>query len=114
MLNDFLGRMIHISFPFPHPLSLPFFSLHIPSSLPPQDPLLQPVNLLEKRDLLPSSSLAPPDIVLPANLGQFNPSPSVFCSTMNTVPATSGLLNKLKLPFAVHIHPYKELPQNVS
>ena len=91
---------------------LPFFlSL---SSLPQADPLLRPVNLLEKRDLLPSSCLTPPETVLPGNLGQFNPSPAVFCSTMNAVPATSSLLNKLKLPFAVHIHPYKEMHQSVS
>lgn len=84
------------------------------SSLPQADPLLRPVNLLETRDLLPSSHLSPPETVLPGNLGQFNPSPAVFCSTMNAVPATSSLLNKLKLPFAVHIHPYREIPQNVS
>ena len=31
-----------------------------------------------------------------------------------TVEELERALHKLKLPFAVHIHPYKELPQNVS
>ena len=52
--------------------------------------------------------------LLATHLRDLNPDPSVFCSTMSTVPATSGLLNKMKLPFAIHIHPFKDSKAKVS
>lgn len=78
------------------------------------DPNLRPVNVLECRNILPPTPIVPPSAILPANLSRFNPSHKVFCCTMNAVPATSGVLSKLKLPFAIHIHPYKDMPHNVS
>lgn len=80
---------------------------------PQSDPELQPVNLLENRNILPSTPLTPPPIVLPGGMGSFNPPQSVFCCTMNAIPATNNILNKLKLPLAIHIHPYKEMNQHV-
>ena len=78
------------------------------------DPNLRPVNVMECRNVLPTTPIVPPPAVLPANMSRFNPNHKVFCCTMNAVPATSGVLSKLKLPFAVHIHPYKDMPHNVS
>ena len=78
------------------------------------DPNLQPVNLMESRNIIPSSPIVPPPVALPNNLSKFAPNHKVFCSTMNAVPATNGLLNKLKLPFAIHIHPFKDMTHNVS
>ena len=78
------------------------------------DPELKPVNMMESRNIMPSTPLKPPKIVLPGGLGVFNPKPEVMCSTMNAVPTTSSLLSKMKLPLAIHIHPYKDIPMMVS
>lgn len=75
----------------------------------PLDPELQPINLLENRNILPATPLKHPEATLPGNLGRYNSKPSVFCCTMNAIPSSSGLLGKLKLPLAVHIHPYREM-----
>ena len=77
------------------------------------DPQLQPVNLLESRNILPPAPITPPKIVLPGGLGAFNPNPDVMCSTINAIPATGSLLGKLKLPLAIHIHPYRDLNTHV-
>ena len=74
---------------------------------------MKPVNIMETRLILPPTPLTPPKIVLPGGQGSFNPKPEVMCSTMNAVPATSALLSKMKLPLAIHIHPYKELNKQV-
>lgn len=78
------------------------------------DPNLQPVNIIETRDILPATPITAPPTVLPGNLSRYVPKENVFCSTMNAVPATSSMLNKLKLPLAIHIHPFKDMPNNVS
>ena len=77
------------------------------------DPELKPINLMETRNVMPPTPLTPPKIVLPGGLGVFSPNPDVMCSTMNAVPTTSSLLNKMKLPLAIHIHPYKDLSMQV-
>ena len=69
---------------------------------------------MEVRNVMPQTPLTPPKIILPGGLGVFNPKPEVMCSTMNAVPTTSGLLNKMKLPLAMHIHPYKDLSIQVT
>lgn len=77
---------------------------------PPQQflPDIQPVNVQEVRNILPTTPIKVSTPLLPQHIRDLNPDPSVFCSTMSTVPATSGLLNKMKLPFAIHIHPFKD------
>ena len=77
------------------------------------DPALRPVNLLESRNILPPTPITPPKIVLPAGLGGTNPKPEVMCCTMNALPTTSSLLGKLKLPLAIHIHPFKDVTGQV-
>ncbi|XP_064387627.1 protein transport protein Sec24A-like isoform X2 [Halichondria panicea] len=76
------------------------------------DPNLQPVNIIETRDILPATPITAPPTVLPGNLSRYIPKENVFCSTMSAVPATSSMLNKLKLPLAIHIHPFKDMPNN--
>ena len=90
-----------------------FFFLHC-THLFQSDPNLQPVNILESRSIIPSSPLVPSSPALPNNLTRFTPNHKVFCCTMNAVPATNGLLNKLKLPFAIHIHPFRDMTSNVG
>ena len=68
---------------------------------------------MEVRNILPAQPLEHPRAILPGGLHDFNPDPSVLCSTMNAVPATSGMLNKMKLPFAIHVHPFKDLDRSV-
>ena len=77
-------------------------------------PELQPVNIVETRSIMPSEPIRQPRITLPGGLQVYGAHPSVFCSTMNTVPATGSLLNKIKLPFAIHIHPYKDMNKQVG
>uniref|UniRef100_A0A1X7SVB3 Uncharacterized protein n=1 Tax=Amphimedon queenslandica TaxID=400682 RepID=A0A1X7SVB3_AMPQE len=81
-----------------------------PQPPPPQQllPNIQPVNVQEVRNILPATPITVSTPLLPQHLRDLNPDPFVFCSTMSTVPATSGLLNKMKLPFAIHIHPFKD------
>lgn len=86
-------------------------TLHTPDQ---SDPNLQPISLMETRNIIPQSPIVPPSVALPNNLARFTPDHKVFCCTMNTVPATNSLLNKLKLPFAIHIHPFKDMAHNVS
>lgn len=69
---------------------------------------------METRSIMPSEPIKQPRITLPGGLQLYGAHPSVFCSTMNTVPATGSLLNKIKLPFAIHIHPYKDMNKQVS
>ena len=73
-----------------------------------QLPELQPVNLLENRNILPTQPLEHPLPSLPGHLVSHGPDPGVFCCSMNSIPATSSLLNKMKLPLAIHIHPFKD------
>ena len=73
-----------------------------------QLPELQPVNLLENRNILPTQPLEHPLPSLPGHLVSRGPDPGVFCCSMNSIPATSSLLNKMKLPLAIHIHPFKD------
>ena len=73
-----------------------------------QPPEVRPVNLMEQRHLLPPTPLSHPLPALPDHLKDHCPNPSVFTSTMTTIPATSSMLSKMKLPLAIHIHPYKD------
>ena len=74
---------------------------------------MQPVNLLETRNILPPSEVRPPPIVLPNGMSKYAPDHRVFCCTMNAIPATSSLLSKTKLPLAIHLHPYKDMATKV-
>ena len=69
---------------------------------------------MESRDILPDMPITAPPPVLPGNLSRYSPHESVFCCTMNAVPASNSMLSKLKLPLGIHIHPFKDMPNNVS
>ncbi|XP_065891060.1 protein transport protein Sec24A-like [Dysidea avara] len=72
-------------------------------------PSLQPVNLLEVRNILPADPIQHPKVELPAGMSRFVPDPKVVCSTINAVPETQSILGKLKLPLGIHIHPFQTL-----
>jgi len=71
------------------------------------------INLMEHRSIFPTTerlTCLPP---LPPDLITKNKYPEHFCSTLNVVPATSGLLGKLKVPFGLIIQPFKDLEGEV-
>ena len=69
---------------------------------------------METRNILPSQKIIHPLPKLPDHLLKCSPDPSVLCSTMNCVPASSSLLNKMKLPLAIHLHPFKDMKPKVN
>lgn len=61
-------------------------------------------------------SRPPPDIRLPPNASlsqnpQANADPSYMRSTVNSIPTTSALLNKSKLPFALVLTPHRSIQE---
>lgn len=61
-------------------------------------------------------SRPPPEIRLPPNASlsqnpQANADPSYMRSTVNSIPTTSALLNKSKLPFALVLTPHRSLQE---
>jgi protein transport protein SEC24 len=69
---------------------------------------LRPCNLLENRNILPSEPLTHPTISLPGDYSRYQPDPNIISSTLNVVPVTHSLLSKMKLPFGIHVHPYRQ------
>ena len=71
------------------------------------------INLMEHRSIFPKEeklTCLPP---LPPDLLTHNKYPEHFCSTVNVVPSSSGLLGKLKVPFGLVIQPFKDLDEEV-
>ena len=108
-IHSTLHMYIHERFVWMHDILKPCVIVFFAQT----DPELKPVNMMETRNVMPQSPLIPPKIVLPGGLGVFNPKPEVMCCTMNAVPTTSNLLGKMKLPLAMHIHPFKDLSTQV-
>nr|XP_018670361.1 protein transport protein Sec24A isoform X1 [Ciona intestinalis] len=77
----------------------------------------RPINLMQEKRLLPPhkhvetplrfETTADQGMLVPPNRKNCNP--SVFCSTLKAVPHTQNLLGKVKLPFGLIIHPFKDL-----
>lgn len=61
-------------------------------------PVLEPLSF---RETMPNQFFVPPN--------QKNCSPEVFRCTLNAIPNSQGLLNKVKLPLGLIIHPFKDL-----
>lgn len=71
------------------------------------------INLMEHRSIFPKDeklTCLPP---LPPDLITHNKYPEHFCSTLNVVPSSSSVLNKLKVPFGLVIQPFKDLGDEV-
>ncbi|KAK3591332.1 hypothetical protein CHS0354_028438 [Potamilus streckersoni] len=67
------------------------------------------VNLLQQKKLIPPSGVETPSPKLNADYKKVNCDPSVFRCTMTSIPQTSSLLNKARLPLGILIHPFKDL-----
>ncbi|KAM7441154.1 Protein transport protein Sec24B [Porites harrisoni] len=74
-----------------------------------QSSVIQPINLLEQRHVLPTTPIEHPTPNLPQDIRKKNCDPSVLCCTLNAVPETKSLLTKSKLPLGIHLHPFKDL-----
>lgn len=72
---------------------------------------LRAVNLLQERNMLPSTPLQPPVPNLLEDIQKLNCNPELFRCTLTNVPQTQALLNKAKLPLGLLLHPFKDLVQ---
>uniref|UniRef100_V9K9W1 Protein transport protein Sec24A-like protein n=1 Tax=Callorhinchus milii TaxID=7868 RepID=V9K9W1_CALMI len=72
---------------------------------------LRPVNLLQERNILPSTPVKAPIPNLHKDLQRLNSKSDVFRCTLTNIPQTQSLLNKAKLPLGLHLHPFRDLSQ---
>ncbi|KAK2540872.1 protein transport protein Sec24A [Columba livia] len=72
---------------------------------------LRPVNLLQERNILPTSLLKAPVPNLHEDIQKLNCNPELFRCTLTNIPQTQALLNKAKLPLGLLLHPFKDLSQ---
>ncbi|XP_005655059.1 protein transport protein Sec24A isoform X2 [Sus scrofa] len=72
---------------------------------------LRVVNLLQERNMLPSTPLQPPVPNLHEDIQKLNCNPELFRCTLTGIPQTQALLNKAKLPLGLLLHPFKDLVQ---
>ncbi|XP_053422479.1 protein transport protein Sec24A isoform X2 [Nycticebus coucang] len=72
---------------------------------------LRVVNLLQERNMLPSTPLQAPVPNLHEDIQKLNCSPELFRCTLTSIPQTQALLNKAKLPLGLLLHPFKDLVQ---
>ncbi|XP_060080427.1 protein transport protein Sec24A-like isoform X2 [Ylistrum balloti] len=69
------------------------------------------VNLLQEKRLIPANGVETPKPKLPHDHKKVNCSPDVFRCTLTSIPQSSSLLNKSRLPLGILIHPFKDLSQ---
>ncbi|XP_069782753.1 protein transport protein Sec24B-like isoform X2 [Narcine bancroftii] len=67
------------------------------------------INLLQERNILPPVPIQCPQSNLSPELRNLNCSPDLFRCTLMNVPQTQALLNKVKLPFGLLLHPFRDL-----
>ncbi|KAK2829111.1 hypothetical protein Q7C36_017101 [Tachysurus vachellii] len=72
---------------------------------------LRPVNLLQERNMLPPTSLVPPEPKLSSDLRSVNCSPDTFRCTLTSIPQTQAMLTKARLPLGLLLHPFRDLTQ---
>ncbi|KAK1175679.1 protein transport protein Sec24B [Acipenser oxyrinchus oxyrinchus] len=81
-------------------------------SLPAQQlEALRPVNLMQDRNILPSTEIQSPVPNLSTDLKKANCSSDSFRCTLTNIPQTQALLNKAKLPLGLLLHPFRDLTQ---
>ncbi|KAM6299831.1 protein transport protein Sec24A [Aegotheles albertisi] len=72
---------------------------------------LRTVNLLQERNILPTTLLKAPIPNLHEEIQKLNCNPELFRCTLTNIPQTQALLNKAKLPLGLLLHPFKDLSQ---
>lgn len=68
------------------------------------------VDLLQHRQVLPPEAIQPPKIIMQQDFLK-NCSPDILRCTFTKIPETKTLLQKVKMPFGILIHPFKDLEQ---
>jgi len=71
---------------------------------------LHPIDLLERRVIVPPLPIEPPQPMLSEEMKKRSPDPKVFRCTLNSIPESSSLLSKSRLPFGIYIHPFRDIP----
>ncbi|XP_078407068.1 protein transport protein Sec24A isoform X1 [Cetorhinus maximus] len=69
------------------------------------------LNLLQERNILPSTPVRAPHPNLHKDLQKLNCNPDVFRCTLTNIPQTQSLLSKAKLPLGLQLHPFRDLSQ---
>ncbi|KAJ8318325.1 hypothetical protein KUTeg_003416 [Tegillarca granosa] len=71
------------------------------------------LNLMNEKQLIPPDGIETPKPKLPTqhDYKKVNCSSDVFRCTLTSLPQTSSLLNKCRLPLGILIHPFKDLSQ---
>ncbi|XP_072486016.1 protein transport protein Sec24A [Notamacropus eugenii] len=72
---------------------------------------LRVINLLQERNMLPTTPLKAPVPNLHEDIQKLNCNPELFRCTLTNIPQTQALLNKAKLPLGLLLHPFKDLLQ---
>ncbi|XP_067899807.1 protein transport protein Sec24A isoform X2 [Heterodontus francisci] len=76
-----------------------------------QSEVVRPLNLLQERNILPSTPMKAPHPNLHKDLQKLNCNPEVFRCTLTNIPQTQSLLSKAKLPLGLQLHPFRDLSQ---
>ncbi|XP_038651792.1 protein transport protein Sec24A isoform X1 [Scyliorhinus canicula] len=76
-----------------------------------QSEAARPLNLLQERNILPSTPVKAPHPNLHQDLQKLNCNPDVFRCTLTNIPQTQSLLSKAKLPLGLQLHPFRDLSQ---
>ncbi|XP_078086992.1 protein transport protein Sec24A-like [Mustelus asterias] len=76
-----------------------------------QSEAARPLNLLQERNILPSTPVRAPHPNLHKDLQKLNCNPDVFRCTLTNIPQTQSLLSKAKLPLGLQLHPFRDLSQ---
>ncbi|XP_048459939.1 protein transport protein Sec24A-like [Rhincodon typus] len=76
-----------------------------------QSEAARPLNLLQERNVLPSTPVKAPHANLHKDLQELNCNPDVFRCTLTNIPQTQSLLSKAKLPLGLQLHPFRDLSQ---
>ncbi|OWF43608.1 protein transport protein Sec24A-like isoform X2 [Mizuhopecten yessoensis] len=69
------------------------------------------VNLLQEKRLIPANGIETPKPKLSYDHKKANCNPDVFRCTLTSIPQSSSLLSKSRLPLGILIHPFKDLSQ---
>lgn len=68
------------------------------------------VDLMQTRNILPTTRIEPPKIVLPMyDYKHPNCSPDIMRCTLTKIPQSNSILQKARLPLGIVMHPFKDL-----
>ncbi|XP_065844690.1 protein transport protein Sec24A-like [Oscarella lobularis] len=73
-----------------------------------QQRFMESFDLLQKRRVVPPYL---PKMDNPDCGEKQNVDPELLCCTLNAFPETQSLLDKSRLPLGIHVHPFKDLPE---